>query len=53
VRRGDAVSFEITAFAKVTDPLGRLIPPLARALQVRANRRYLDVMVANQRSSAS
>jgi uncharacterized protein (UPF0548 family) len=53
VRRGDAVSFEITAFAKVTDPLGRLTPPLARALQVRANRSYLDVMVANQRSSAS
>jgi uncharacterized protein (UPF0548 family) len=53
VRQGDAVRFEITAFSKVTDLLGRLVPPVARALQVRANRGYLDAMVANQRSSAS
>jgi uncharacterized protein (UPF0548 family) len=53
VRHDDAVHFEITAFSKVTDPLGRLVPPIARALQVRANRAYLDAMVANQRSSAS
>jgi uncharacterized protein (UPF0548 family) len=53
VRRGDTVTFRITAFSKVVDPLGRLVPPVARALQGRANRRYLDAMVANQRSSAS
>lgn len=53
VRRGDAVTFEIAAFWKVVDPLGRLVPPVAAALQRRANRRYLEVMVANQASSPS
>lgn len=43
-RQGDEVVFEVTAFARVRDPLGRLLPPLARRLQVRANHRYLDAM---------
>lgn len=43
-RRGDEVVFEVTAFARVRHPLGRLVPPVARRLQVQANHRYLDAM---------
>jgi uncharacterized protein (UPF0548 family) len=51
VRRGDTVWFEVSAFSKIVDPLGRLVKPLARSIQVRANQRYLDAMVADQQSS--
>lgn len=47
VRRGDATSFEIEVFSKLRDPLARLAPPVARSLQARATRRYLDAMRAN------
>jgi len=53
VRRGDAVWFEVSAFSKVVDPLGRLVPWFARSQQVKANHGYLDAMAANQRSSLS
>jgi uncharacterized protein (UPF0548 family) len=36
------VLFEITAFSRPADALARLGAPLARALQVRTTRRYLD-----------
>ena len=51
VRRGDTVWFEVSAFSKVVDPFGRLVPWFARGQQVKANRAYLDAMVASQRSS--
>jgi uncharacterized protein (UPF0548 family) len=52
VRRADGtVWFEVGAFSKIVDPLGRLVKPYARSVQVRANQRYLGAMVANQRSS--
>jgi uncharacterized protein (UPF0548 family) len=53
VRRDDVTSFEIDVFSKLHDPLGRLAPPIARRLQRKATQRYLDAMVANQRSSTS
>jgi uncharacterized protein (UPF0548 family) len=53
VRHGDVTTFEVDVFWKPRDPLARLAPPVARRLQARATRRYLEAMVANQRSSAS
>ena len=50
VRHGERVVFEIDAFSKLCDPIGRLVPPIARRLQARATRRYLEAM--RQASSA-
>jgi uncharacterized protein (UPF0548 family) len=52
VRRGDHVSFEIDVFSKLHDPLGRLVPPVARRLQARATRRYLHAMADDPASPA-
>jgi uncharacterized protein (UPF0548 family) len=47
VRRDEGVvSFEIVAFSKPRDPLARLGAPVARRVQVRATRRYLEAMQA-------
>jgi uncharacterized protein (UPF0548 family) len=51
VRRDDLTTFQIDVFFTLRDPLGRLAPPIARRLQARATQRYLDAMVASQRSS--
>ncbi len=44
VRRDGRVGFEITAFSRPRDPLARLGGPVARYLQVKTTRRYLDAM---------
>jgi uncharacterized protein (UPF0548 family) len=47
VRRDDRVTFEVEVFSKLRDPLGRLVPPIARRLQAKATQRYLDAMAEN------
>jgi uncharacterized protein (UPF0548 family) len=44
LRREGRVRFEVTAFSKPCHPLARLGAPVARFLQLRTNRTYLDVM---------
>ena len=40
-RRDGRVTFEVSAFSKVRDPLARLGAPITRWLQVRTNKTYL------------
>jgi uncharacterized protein (UPF0548 family) len=43
-RRGDRISFEITAFSRPAHPLARIASPVARWLQVRTTKAYLGAM---------
>ena len=45
VRRGDRISFEITAFSRPAHRLARIASPVARRLQLRTTRKYLAAML--------
>jgi uncharacterized protein (UPF0548 family) len=44
LKQGDRIRFEITAFSRPAHPLARIASPVARWLQVRTTKTYLEAM---------